>query len=109
MARVSDTLRILRTERGMTQEDVANRLGISRFSIANYETGRREPGIDILKKYAEMFHASMDDLISSNYQSNAMSLMQLAERVFSDKDVAQTQKDRMFMDIMKCYMQNKEK
>jgi len=109
MAQVSDTLRVLRMERDMTQEDVANRLNISRFSVANYETGRRNPSVGLLTKYAEIFHLSMDDLISTDYQTHTMSLMQLAERVFTDKDMPQKQKDTMFMDIMKCYMQNKEK
>ena len=38
-----ENLRAIRRERGMTQQDVADRLGISRQSLSNYENGNRQP------------------------------------------------------------------
>lgn len=109
MATIGDNLRILRMERGMTQEDIANRLGITRFSIANYETGRRAPSVSTLKKYAQMFGMPLDQITETDYPSNVISLMELVERVFSDPDIPLKHKENVLSDIMKCFLVNKEK
>lgn len=109
MATVGDNLRILRMERGMTQEDIANRLNITRFSVANYETNRREPGIALLQKYAEAFNTSIDELTNTNGQANVTSLMELAERVFSDDTLDTTEKETLMSELMKCYLKYKDK
>lgn len=56
-------LRLLRIEKGMTQQDVADYLGISRGTISKYETGELEPNVDTLVKLANMYHVSLDYLV----------------------------------------------
>ena len=41
-------LRAIRQERHMTQQQVANHLGITRQALSNYENGTREPEYDLL-------------------------------------------------------------
>ena len=45
----------LRSERGLTQEELANRLDISRSAIGMYERGEREPSFDLLDKLTDFF------------------------------------------------------
>lgn len=53
---------MLRKEFKMTQEEVANKLNVSRQSYSNWETGRRDPGIKTLIDLANFFNVSIDYL-----------------------------------------------
>ena len=56
-------LKELRTETGMTQTDLARKLGISRSTVGMYELGRREPDFAILDLCADVFNASIGYLL----------------------------------------------
>ena len=50
---IGETLRRLRTEKGLSQKQLADRLHVERGSVTNWEAGRRVPSIDMLYKIAE--------------------------------------------------------
>lgn len=56
-------IRKLRLEREWTQGELADRLGVSRSAMGNYEREKREPGIDLLIKLADTFNVSIDELV----------------------------------------------
>lgn len=58
-----DRLRALRVERGFTQKQVAEMLGIDRTTYAKYEAGANEPGIAMIKRLAEAFGVTTDYLL----------------------------------------------
>ena len=58
----STILKGLREERNLNQKDVAERLNLSRQSIALYETGKREPNYKTLSMIADFYHVSIDYL-----------------------------------------------
>lgn len=62
-----DNLITLRKMKNMTQEDIADIVGVSRQSVAKWETGETVPDLDKCKKLAEIFEVSLDDL--ANYKS----------------------------------------
>ena len=49
-------LKMLRLETGKSQEEFSADLGISRSCLANYETGKRYPGNEIIAKIADVCH-----------------------------------------------------
>jgi len=55
-------LRQLRKERGLTQIELAKHFNISNATIGNYETGDREPDLEMSKKIATFFNISLDEL-----------------------------------------------
>ena len=59
-------LRELRKEKGVSQEQVANELGISTSAYSNYEQGIREPSIDMLIKLCKYYNVTSDYLIGIN-------------------------------------------
>ena len=63
MEQFNEKLRQLRIENNLSQSEVANKLGLTRNAIGNYETGIREPSIEILKKICDLFDVSADYLI----------------------------------------------
>lgn len=56
-------LRMVRVESGLSQDEVAKNLGISRDTLSKYETGELEPNVDTLVKLANMYHVSLDYLV----------------------------------------------
>ena len=60
---VGKNIQKLRKEHEWTQEELANRLGVSRAALGNYEREKREPDIDMLIKMADTFKISIDELV----------------------------------------------
>ncbi|GMA59693.1 helix-turn-helix transcriptional regulator [Alicyclobacillus fastidiosus] len=58
----ADRLKKLRESRGWTQEDLADKLGVSRATIAGYETKGKIPRDDTLIAIADLFNTSTDYL-----------------------------------------------
>jgi len=53
----------LRESQKLTQGELSSRLGITRASLSHYETGRRVPDYETIKKIADFFRVSVDYLI----------------------------------------------
>lgn len=62
-----DNLVQMRKLQQMTQEDIADKLGVTRQSVAKWEAGESIPDLDKCKQLAEIFGVSLDDL--ANYES----------------------------------------
>ncbi|GEM_PF-360040 len=56
-------LKQLRLERGMTQSQLAKRLGVSASAVGMYEQGRRQPDGDLLARMAAVLNCSTDELL----------------------------------------------
>ena len=59
-----DEIRHSRKEKGMTQEQLAKISGLSRSSIINFETGRRDPRVKDLKKIAHALDVPVEQLLA---------------------------------------------
>ena len=62
LSNFSDTLMYLRQRNGMSQQELAEKSGCSRSAIGMYETGRREPDLETLETFADIFNVNMDFL-----------------------------------------------
>jgi len=60
----NDKLQQLRKEQGLTQEQLAEELYVSRSAISKWESGRGYPSFDSLKAISMLFSVSVDDLLS---------------------------------------------
>ncbi|MBQ7801353.1 MAG: helix-turn-helix transcriptional regulator [Oscillospiraceae bacterium] len=63
MRDIGKNIRQLRTQKGMTQDDLAERLFVTRQTVSNYETGRSRPDVDMLVKIGEVLEADIHQLI----------------------------------------------
>lgn len=61
-----DNLRKLRETKGWTQTEAAQAAGVSFRSYQNWEIGGREPRLDALKKLAEAFGVTTDQLLDGH-------------------------------------------
>ena len=69
-----EKLQALRKGRGLTQEELAQVLYVSRTAISKWESGRGYPSIDSLKEISCYFSVTIDDLLSGE------KLLSIAER-----------------------------
>ena len=60
---IKDRLRSLRKEKSIYQKDLADKLHITRATIASYETGKSLPSLEIVLKYADYFNCSTDYIL----------------------------------------------
>ena len=61
--KISKTLKRLRAEKGITQEQLAEQLFISRQSVSSWENDRTQPDLEMLGKLSEVFGVSVEELI----------------------------------------------
>ena len=59
-----EKLQILRKQRALTQEELAQALYVSRAAVSKWESGRGYPGVDSLRAIAAFFSVSVDELLS---------------------------------------------
>ena len=70
MAVFANILKTLRTDKHLSQRELATRLGISKSAVSMYEQGRREPDFDILNKIADIFQVDADYLLGRSSLSH---------------------------------------
>lgn len=56
-------IEIARLQKGITRQELANRLGITERAVLYYESAQRQPRAHILKKMATVLNCRMEDLI----------------------------------------------
>lgn len=71
MSYFSDTLIRLRRAAGLSQQQLAEAVGLSRSAVGMYETGKREPDIDTLQLFSEYFKVDMNTLTSPRTEEDA--------------------------------------
>lgn len=55
-------LRVLRAERGWSQQDLAERLGVSRQSVNAIETGKYDPSLPLAFRFADLFALPIEEI-----------------------------------------------
>lgn len=56
----------MRVQRNMTQEELGEKLGVSRSTVTQWELGVNKPRADMLVKLSRLFNCSIDDLLCTN-------------------------------------------
>lgn len=70
---IGKNLRALRIEKGMTQEEAAEQMGLTRQAISSYEAGRTRPDVEMLTRLAEVYGTDLEGVLYG--QSRAQSEM----------------------------------
>jgi len=58
-----DEIRRLRTAHGFSQVELADRLGVSKQSVPNWENNNIQPSVEMLERLADAFHVTTDELL----------------------------------------------
>lgn len=113
----SYVLRKLREEKGLSQKDIAEHLGITRQAVAFYELGKREPDYQILRKLADYFGVSIDYLLGRVIckDVNALTIGKNIELIMEGKSIEEFSKDIsrktgtvMFEEVLEIYLKGEK-
>ncbi|GAB2022918.1 helix-turn-helix transcriptional regulator [Pseudolactococcus yaeyamensis] len=106
-----ERLKSLRLEQKLTQKQIAEKLGISQQSYAQWENGKRKPSGETLQKLADFFDVSVDSLLGNT--DERVSQLDISLDKALDKSVAYegnelSDSDRnAIKDLIKEYLANK--
>jgi len=91
MTKLADHLKYLRKQQNWTQEDVAQRLNMSRSQISKWETGETLPDLQSLEKLSDLYDVSIDFLIGR--RPSKQQLLREVNRLYATDKVDETMLD----------------
>lgn len=105
-----DTLKELRKKQGMSQKELASKVGITSRSIQNYESNSRHPkDVDILNKLAMALKTNVNILMESSEWRPKDILLSEIQALFAGGELGEDDKEAVFQAITEAYLDAKEK
>ena len=77
-----DNLLFLRKAKQLSQEELAEQIGVSRQTISKYETGEALPDIEKCKRLAELLDVSLDDLVCYDKAATGLNVPPRGKHLF---------------------------
>jgi transcriptional regulator with XRE-family HTH domain len=123
---LGERLATLRKNKGLTQEELAPILNITRSALSLYELNKRDPDTNTLKRIADYFNVTTDYLLGrsdvpsppKNGKQNQNTLkkdvnqyidtIKHIEDLLKSNDISQDEKEMMFRDISMLFWKSKE-
>lgn len=108
----ADKLKELRAINGLTQAEFAHEFSISNGTIAMWETGKRTPDIETIKRIANYFNVSVDYLVDNDEERHSVSEKDIKFALFhgaegiTDEMYAEV---KQFAEMVKLREENKRK
>lgn len=96
-------IKTLRKTRGLSQEDLALKLGMQRSTISNYEIGRRSPSLRELEKISDILGVGLN-YFGVEREKNVYDLVSRAKLVFEDQEIPAQEKANVYKEIMRLYL-----
>lgn len=104
-----EKLKALRLRNHFTQQDIADKLGVTRSTVSNFEIGRRKPEVDVLEKLAAIYGVDLNYFSTQPIRANDLiELVERAENIFNCPTITEAKKDKVYHDLMKIYLAMKE-
>jgi transcriptional regulator with XRE-family HTH domain len=85
---MGERIQQLRKNTGLTQADLAKKIGISHTQMARYEIKNIYPPADVLKSLADVFGTTIDFLVMGDNESKAQASLKDAELINQFKKIA---------------------
>lgn len=102
-ASIGAKLKILRKEKKFTQQEAADRLGVKRATISNYEINRRHPSLSELQRFAEFYGVGLE-YFGVAKTDDLLDLMARAKAVFQNSEIPVEKKEAVYKELMKLYL-----
>ena len=95
-------LRMLRKNKGLTQEELAAELKVTRATISNYEVNRRTPSLNDLKIFTDYYGVGLD-YFGANAENADFEISTRVVEYFKSEDISVDDKIDLFNDIVTAY------
>lgn len=104
MNEIGSKLKTLRRGRKLTQQELSEKVGLSRCTISNYETSRRSPHIHELQRLASFYGVSLE-FFGVETQDESFELLSRAKSVLCNKEISLEERTRLYKEITKMYLE----
>ena len=94
LIRIGEFIQELRKEKGLTQEQLAEKVGVARRTVSRWETGYNMPDLDVLIELADLYDADLREILSGERKSEHMN-EELKETVLQVADYSNEEKTRL--------------
>ena len=94
LIKVGAFLQTLRKEKGLTQEQLAEQVGVARRTVSRWETGSNMPDLDILLELADFYSVDLRGILDGERKSEQMN-EELKETVLQVADYSNEEKARL--------------
>lgn len=101
---IGNKLKTLRRGRKLTQQELSERMEMSRATISNYEVGRRTPHLSELRRFAEFYGVGLD-YFGVETQDESFELLSRAKSVFTNTELSKEEKEKLYKQIMRIYLE----
>ncbi len=79
---LSENLQTLRRISGLSQEAVAEQIGVSRQALAKWENGETLPDVEKCQKLAQLYNVTLDDLVNHSQQEQGLPVPPKGKHLF---------------------------
>ena len=94
IVKIGKFLQELRKGKGLTQEHLAEQMGVARRTVSRWETGSNMPDIDILIELSDLYEVDLREILSGERKSERMN-QELKETVLQVADYGNEEKARL--------------
>ena len=94
LVKIGKFLQKLRKQNGLTQEQLAEQLGVARRTVSRWETGNNMPDLDILVELSDLYSVDLREILSGERKSERMD-QELKETVLQVADYSNEEKARL--------------
>jgi transcriptional regulator with XRE-family HTH domain len=92
--------------RGISQQTIADAIGISRSAYSSYELGRAEPDVNLIRQIARFYHVSIDFLLSFDLKSVDPELDELRAQLWTHLAVVDKETAQMILNLFTKFGKN---
>lgn len=96
-------IKTLRKGRKITQQELADNIGLNRCTIGNYETGRRTPHLSELTLIADYFGVGLNYFGVAS-KDEVFEVLSRAKEVFESETIPKDEKEDLYRELMKLYL-----
>ena len=79
--KLANKLLELRKKKGISQEELAEKIEVTRQTISNWETGETSPNLEQAAKLSQFYQVSLDELVGNDIQNIALAKMSNVEKL----------------------------
>ncbi len=94
LIKTGNFLKELRKEKGLTQEQLAEQMGVARRTVSRWETGMNMPDLDLLIELSDLYETDLREILSGERKSEKMN-EELKETVLQVADYSNEEKERL--------------
>jgi transcriptional regulator with XRE-family HTH domain len=94
LVKIGKFLQELRKEKGITQEQLAEQMGVARRTVSRWETGSNMPDLDVLIELSDLYAVDLREILSGERKSERMN-QELKDTVLQVADYSNEEKTRL--------------